>query len=348
MKSLVLFALTSCLATSALQAQSLSPEQIASLKAKLETIKKSLDQNATARHSTAGEKFLQASVDPKAAVALWENCVKELEFTRKGMRESDFREWRDSAGKRANDPRFLESLLIQLRYLGLSCKAAESESPEAVFADLITYVEGLSQMQELPTNDILNSVANSVFARAYDLQPLLSRNNQWESSPYNIAGIYEKTILPHLREKNPTGLMNAWEKRIDQQTRLATSLIAMMEKEESRIRQLSDPRQKQGAKRSLAELVDRDQSRMLRTHSKDHFVRETLPRLKWGKLKDQFTFVDPITASTGMVSLIGEVAPHPLAEEFYADFEGLVDSAQGVGSARIPGTGDDSPEAAAR
>lgn len=348
MKLLRLFALIVCLGANTLPAQSLTPEQIASLKAKLETIKQSLDRNATVRHSTAGEKFLQAAADPKAAVALWENCIKELDFTRKGMRESDFREWRDSAGKRSDDPRFLESLLIQLRYLGLSCKAAESESPDAVFGDLITYVEGLSQMKELPTNDILGSVANSVFARAYDLQPLLSRNNNWEGSPYNIAGIYEKTILPQLREKNPGGLMNAWEKRIDQQSRLAVSLIAMLEKEESRIRQLSDPREKQREKRSIADLIDRDQSRMLRTHSKDQFARETLPRLRWGKLKDQFTYVDPITASTGMVSLIGEVSPHPLAEEFYADFESLVDAAQGVGSARIPGTSDAPSDAAAQ
>ncbi|NLT69912.1 MAG: hypothetical protein GXX91_04370 [Verrucomicrobiaceae bacterium] len=343
MKSLFLFALISCLGASALSAQSLTPEQIASLKAKLETIKKSLDQNATTRHTTAGETFLQASVDPRAAVTLWENCVKELNFTRKGMRESDFREWRDSASQRADDPRFLESLLIQLRYLGLSCKAAEAESPDAVFADLIAYVESLSQMKELPTNDILSSVANSVFARAYDLQPLLSRNSQWESCPYNIAGIYEKTILPQLREKKPGGLMNAWEKRIDQQSRLAVSLIAMMDKEENRIRQLSDPREKSRDKRSLSELVDRDQSRMLRAHSKDQFTRETLPRLKWGKLKDQFAFVDPVAASTAMVALIAEVAPDPLAEEFFADLEGLVDDAQGVGSARIPDVGDGNP-----
>lgn len=343
MKSFFLFALITCLGASALSAQSLTPEQIASLKAKLESIKKSLDQNATNRHTTAGETFLQASVDPRAAVALWEKCVKELNFTRKGMRESDFREWRDSASQRADDPRFLESLLIQLRYLGLSCKAAESESPDAVFADLISYVEGLSQMKELPTNDILGSVANSVFARAYDIQPLLSRNSQWESCPYNIAGIYEKTILPQLREKNPGGLMNAWEKRIDQQSRLAVSLIAKMEKEEGRIRQLSDPREKSREKRSLSELVDRDQSRMLRTHSKDQFARETLPRLKWGKLKDQFTFVDPVAASTAMVALIAEVAPDPLAEEFFAELESLVDDAQGVGSARIPDISDGNP-----
>src|SRR5690606_4182095 len=64
MKSFFLFALITCLGASALSSQSLTPEQIASLKAKLESIKKSLDQNATNRHTTAGETFLQASVDP--------------------------------------------------------------------------------------------------------------------------------------------------------------------------------------------------------------------------------------------------------------------------------------------
>lgn len=343
MRTLLLFVLFTGLEVSAAKAQSLSPEQIASLKQRLETIKQTLDQNASTRHSTAGETFLKAAAAPKAAVELWERCVKEVEFTRKGMKESDFREWREGASQRADDPRFMESLLICLRYLGLSCKAAESESPDAVFADLIAYVEGLSQMEELPSNDLLNSIANSVFAQAYDLQPFLSRNSQWESSPYNIAGIYEKTILPHLRKKNPSGLMNAWDKRIDQQTRLAASLMVTMAEEEDRIRQLSGPREKQNGKSRLSDLIRNDQSRMLRSHAKDQFARETLPRLKWGKLKDQFQFVDPVAASTGMIALIGEISPHPLAEEFYAELETLLNDTRETDSTRPPDAGTTAP-----
>lgn len=328
MKSLRLLLLATFLPflSASAQAQELkegvSQEQIDNLKKQVELLEKELNGHLTQRNANAGDIFLEASTDPKAAFALWAKCAKLIEFDREELRESDFRDWKEKNSDKARDDRFLESLMIQLKYVGLSCQAAEAEKPEDVFPSLLAYVDGLSRMEELPTNELLRSVADSNFAKAYNLQSLLGKNQNWESIPYSISGIYEKTILPYLRKNNTAGLMNAWDKRIEQQTRLAQNLNEMTDKAESEARKNEG---KGGRGKSVLEnLAEGDRSKMIQSHDKDDFIREVLPRLKWARLKDQFIYVSPATGAGSMLQFVKEHLTHELGEEFLNDFKSLI------------------------
>ena len=339
MKSLFLSALIACLGLTAVSGQSLTPEQLASLKMRLESLKSNLNSHITSRNTTAGQSFLNAAANPKAALELYLNCVKMVEYDREGRPEADFRAWKDGQSGNMSDPRFVESLQHQLRYLALSCQAAETEDKAAIFTPLMAHVDNLSRLTEMPTGGVTQSVANSVFAKAYYLENLLGRNENWEPVPINIAGIYSRTILPYLRTETPSALMNAWDKRIEQQTRL---VMTLEEKKQEELRGLNRDEER------LARNAQVNHGGPLRDHGKEEFTKRTLPHLQWGKLKDMFLYVDQVNGAKMMLDFVEANLTTPLGEEFYAEFESLIESTQGVGSTRLPATPDANPAAVAQ
>lgn len=324
-----LLALALSLAVIPATAEELTVEQIQSLKARLKSLKDNLETHLTSRNVSAGQAFANAAGDPRAAVELYLNCVKMVEYDREGRPEADFRAWRENQADRIKDPQFVTSLQQQLRYLTLSCQAAESEDKAQIFGALMSYVDSLSNLTEMPTGAVTQSVANSVFAKAYYLERLLGNTENWEPVPINIAGIYSRTIMPYLREKDPASLMNAWDKRIEQQGRL----VAMLEeKKDEELRGLNRDEERRARNNQT------NQGGALGEHSKEEFTQKTLPQLQWGKLKDMFLYVDQVNGAKAMLDFVEANLKHELGEQFYAEFEQLITNAQGVGSARIPGT----------
>jgi hypothetical protein len=252
-----------------------------------------------------------------------------VEYDREGRPEADFRAWREGQADRIKDPQFVTSLQQQLRYLTLSCQAAESEDKAQMFAPLMAYVDSLSNLTEMPTGAVTQSVANSVFAKAYYLERLLGNTENWEPVPINIAGIYSRTIMPYLREKDPAALMNAWDKRIEQQARLVSMLEA---KKAEELRGMNRDEERRARNNQT------NQGGAVGEHSKEEFTQKTLPQLQWGKLKDMFQYVDQVNGAKAMLDFVEANLKHELGEQFYAEFEDLITNAQGVGSARIPGT----------
>jgi Txe/YoeB family toxin of Txe-Axe toxin-antitoxin module len=326
---LALLALALSLTTLPATANELTVEQIQSLKARLKALKDNLETHITSRNVSAGQAFAAAAADPRAAVELYLNCVKMVEYDREGRPEADFRAWREGQADRIKDPQFVTSLQQQLRYLTLSCQAAESEDKAQIFGALMSYVDSLSNLTEMPTGAVTQSVANSVFAKAYYLERLLGGAENWEPVPINVAGIYSRTIMPYLREKDPASLMNAWDKRIEQQARL----VAMLEeKKDEELRGLNRDEERRARNNQS------NQGGAIGEHSKEEFTQKTLPQLQWGKLKDMFQYVDQVNGAKAMLDFVEANLKHELGEQFYAEFEELITSAQGVGSARKPGT----------
>lgn len=296
-------------------AAELTPEQIESLRARLKALKENLDNHLSSRNSGAGQVFAEASGDPKKAMELYLKCQKLVNFDEEGLPESDFRGWKEENEDRMKDPAFVESLQMQLRYLALSCQAAESEKIDTIFPSLLSYVDSLSRMEELPTNAVTGSVARSVFSEAYNLEKLLGDNPNWEAIPFNIGGIYDSVILPYLREKNPSGLMNAWDKRIEQETRIVMMLEEHKEKE---LRGLNRDQQRRARGNQ-----NRDGGVMGRL-DKDDFINEALPRMNWAKLVDMFNYVDQINGAKAMLDFVEENLTGELGEEFFEQFSNLI------------------------
>lgn len=324
--------LTACLGlcVANLHATDLTPENMEKLLARLKSLKENLENHISTRNSGAGQQFLTAASDPKAAIELYLKCVKTVDYDREGRPEADFRAWEQNQSDRLRDPKFIESLQIQLRYLALSCQAAEAEDLSSVFSSLVSHVDSLSQLTEMPTGPITQAVGGSVFAKAFYLESLLGKAEEWEPVPINIAGIYDTTILPHLRKKDPAALMNAWDRRIEQPTRLVTLLE---EKKQDEMRGMNKDEERR------ARNAQANERGAVRAHSEEEFKRRTLPQLQWGKLKDMFLYVDQTAGAAAMLQFIEANYTHELGEQFFREFEDLITRSMSPGAQQtVPGT----------
>lgn len=322
-----LLGLLACLPTLPVYSTDLTLDQIESIKKQAEAIKDNLDAHLTSRNSGAGDRFAAAASDPKAALTLYLNCYKLVNFDREGRPEADYRAWEDVQEDRLKQPANLESLQMQLRYLAITCQAAESKEIETIFAPLMSFADSLSRLEELPTNALTSPVDGSVFAEAYYLKSLLGEGSNWESVPFNIGGIYEKTIFPYLRVENPAGLMTAWDKRIEQQSRIVQMIEAHNEASLRGMDRDEQRRARGNQARQGGVMADLD---------KDDFIARVLPRLKWDKLKDMFTYVSEMQAAQAMLPFLKEHLTHELGEDFYREFNQLIEEAA-IGSNRLPG-----------
>ncbi len=289
----------------------LTPQQRESLKAQMKQIKESLDQHISTRNTDARSIFSRASSDPRAAVDLYLECYKKVNYTMENRSDADFRAWKETQEERLRDKAFVQSLMLQLRYLALSCHAAEVEEIDEVFGPLTQYVESLSQLDEMPDQVLLQGVSGSIFAKAFFIEDMLSSNEGWEQSPFNIPGMYQRTILPHLRANQPDALMNAWDRRIAQQKRI---VMFFEEKKEEALRGL-DRDEKVKAR-------DRQERRggIVGSHDIDEFTRETLPRLIWDKHKDMYQYIDQLEAAKAMLLIVKENLKGENGEFYYDDF----------------------------
>ena len=85
------------LAASTVQSVELTPDQIQSLKARLKSLKENLDTHLTTRNTTAAQTFITAAADPRAAVELYLNCTKMVDYDREEIERPDQRRAREAA-----------------------------------------------------------------------------------------------------------------------------------------------------------------------------------------------------------------------------------------------------------
>ena len=304
-------------------AADLTPEQVAAIRAQLDELKDILEGKASERNRSAWSVFMSASQDAKKAAELHTNCVRIVEFERNGRSDSEFREWQSQQRDRYKDEGYMQSMMLQLRWLAITCKAAEAEKFETVLPDVLSYLDSLSQLEQMPGGAALNSVAGSIFVRAYELERLLGRNESWEAVPYNIEGIYEKIILPYMRSEKPAQLMVAWDKRIDHQTRLAAFIKAQHD---------SEMRGDRDEKRRIQERQRRETSRgVLSGYSEEDFLTDTLPKLHWARLGDKYRFVDKASASHEILTFLNEHITHKNAIDWLTEFQAMLGDAQSPG-----------------
>jgi hypothetical protein len=297
-------------------ASPLTPEQIASLREQLDVLKKTVEGRFSEMNRSAGAVFRQAAGDPKAAVELYAKCYREVNFVREGKPDSDYRDWEDKEKDNLRDPRFIQGLLVQLRYLALSCDAAEAKELDAVFPSLLAHVESLTKLTELPSQQALQGINQSVFAQAYELDELLSRNRGWEMSPFDIPGIYEKTILPHLRAKAPGQLMAAWDRRISQQTQMVGFISTLQQKGGRDDRKASENQTRQ--------IENGRGGAVIRAHNEIDFKETTLPELQWNRLRDMARYVDQTQGLAGMLTFLREKMEHPKIADWLQDMQTFV------------------------
>ena len=313
----------------------LTPSQVAAIKKKLEELKTGLTDLNLQKNGSAEQVFRAAAADPKKAVDLYMKCEKELNFTRLGKKESDFRDWKEANEERIEFGPFVKALQLQLHYLSLAARAAQQEEISTVFGDLTTFMRQLQTLDEPPHPYLNSDISGSVFAEVYNLDAALKRKeDSWELNPMNIGGVYEKTIFPYLREaKLYTNLDKAWESRIQQQTNMAQVFLQF---EESMERYQERNEGERAVRNELGRMAQFVRAQAKRA---ERFEEDTLPRLKWARAKDQFMYSNQAFGAKSMLEVIEQNLSHDNAGDWMSELNSLVqNSANTAGGAAVPAT----------
>jgi len=261
-------------------------------------------QNST-RVSAAIAPFRAAMTSNDGAIALYLKCIEKLDFDEKSKSSQDFRNWKRRQNDKLKDTAFRLALRHQLQWLTLTLEASLRHGDFAKMApkasDALTAI--FAHTDELGGQMPLlrQSVLSSVFARAYHVSYV--DPGDWPTAPLAIAKIYDKVILPPLRNpKSLDYLRTAWQNRILQEGLLRESG-----------RRQSDSG---GNGRPLRDLG--------RSTSYEKFLIDERPDLLWQMEVDLFRAGDQRKAALRMLDHLEHYQSHPKAADWAQDFIDLI------------------------
>jgi hypothetical protein len=274
-----------------LPAEVLSPAQIQKILAELQRVGEVIDGKQLEGRRSAVDAFRRGAASEKDAYELYMNCAKQVEFDEQGKTSTEFRDWKERQEANLKKPSRMAAMRMQLQYLVLTVRVAQGEAPLKVLPEVETFLGALVSNAESLEGDLAvlqrDSILATPFAKAYDLDQTVKMEN-WGLIPGNIGQIYEKFILPTMRDSHPELVGATWDRRIQ----LETQLLQTVRKD--------DPVALQ------------------------KFGAETLPRLQWRRWADVFKQGQQTEAALAMLKLLQDHSDHPDAGEWIENFRELL------------------------
>lgn len=167
----------------------------------------------------------QAASSGSSAINFYEQAVRATQHPS----ANDFQEWKKKEAEKLRSNEMQNAAQMHLRYLSLSLRHAWGTPAEDLLGELFPYTHALAALiadeKRRPgflAQDLLRKRLNdSVFVRWYNLQSDLPPAKEWELIPGNYDGIYERTILPVMRSKKDTRIVEYWDLRIQREEKRA-------------------------------------------------------------------------------------------------------------------------------
>lgn len=271
----------------------LKEEDAAKLLAQIEQMSKTLDEQKYGYNAKIIRELREAGASGDKAFALYLDAMKNVEFDQKGKTAGEFSEWKRRQTKDPNRERDT-ALQLQVQWLAIvlmHCNArtdiARNEAVTAAGMFLDSLIEFARKAEGRFAGPASENVLNTVVAKHFKLDTTVTRREAGAYAPGDVDAIYDRMILPHYREADmATSLMQAWNKRIEQQTAIAASHKFI--------------------------------------EAKEKFSAEKLPELKWGQAKDMFGIGQEEPAVQTMLGIIKANLSHRSAAHWMEEMTALI------------------------
>jgi len=272
---------------------------------RLANLKKAAEGQNSTRVAGAIAPFRAAMTSNDGAIALYLKCIEKLDFEEKDRSSQDFRSWKRRQNDKLKDKAFRLALRHQLQWLTLTLEASlrhddftkmaskASSAVDSIFA----HTDELNGQMQL----LRRSVLSSVFARAYHVSYV--DPGDWPTAPLAIGQIYDKVILPPLRNpKSLEYLRTAWQNRILQEGLLSES----------------------GRHQSATGGNGKPLRDMGHSTTYEKFLIDERPDLLWQMEVDLFRAGDQRKAALRMLDHLEHYQSHPKAPDWAQDFIDLI------------------------
>jgi len=280
----------------------------------LEKIQKRSDDRVSGLYRRAVSDFRSAIQSDDATMKLYLKCFEQVRYIDAHRKSQDFRDWkRNERNKEMMQSSSMRmALRLQLSWLLLSIEAAEKEGDTSELGKRA--VEHLDKIfnnaEKLKTHRsvLRQNVLGSVFAKAYKLN---IKVKNWPTSAFDISQVYEKVVLPPLRETSDIPMIRAaWKHRILQEQWVFEKWSGDSSDEEN---QTKDKKKKAvGMKKNN------------RSPGYEKFLEETKPGLVWQMELDCFKAGEERASALRMLKFLESNITHKNAPQWIKTFQGLV------------------------
>lgn len=232
--------------------------------------------------------LIEAARDGRRAQELYEDAVRETQFAGLTREGTAFRDWRSDNAERLRSRDFHAALQFHLNYLVLTLDKAADRDMAELGPQVMAYAEELRPRSNLESEhrDLLRRpITNSIFVRWLGLERMLQGVQDWEMSPGDIDGIYQKSLLPWMRERGDQRVFQYWDERL----------------------------------RTAREQVDGGTE-----FAHEQFRYVEAPRILWNRAQEYLHFNQPGRAISAMFSIMQDYPQHPDFNAWYGQVEELL------------------------
>ncbi|MGJ8656628.1 MAG: hypothetical protein ACSHX6_09250 [Akkermansiaceae bacterium] len=295
-------------AMSQAQGETLNEIEKKQLIERLAEIREAAEKSSKDRFAVALMAFRDAIKSDASAHDLYLKCVEKADFEDQKKSSQDFRDWKRKHKERRDTAEFRRALRHQLNWLLLSIEASvKPDEIESLGVKALAKVDAIMEDHKMlkPQQGLLDrSVLSSVYAKAYNINGLQAKD--WPLSPLAISDIYEKLVMPPLRNGDSVDMLRkAWTKRIEHE-----GLIL----------------------KNWADLPDSGRVGMKKDMEPPKFTKwkeDGYLKLLWEKEMDCYKHGDEKQASGNMLALVTEHIKHKKSLEWTKDFQKLMGGGEG-------------------
>jgi hypothetical protein len=241
------------------------PIDMNQLREALQKLKSEQVQIARSRREQVFHDVRAAAASASAAGAAWEEAVRRMYLDGAGREGPQFREWKEKNGDAMNQKEAQNAARLYFSWLALTLQRASGVPAKEIVPQVLAHTQELTADEAVMTafeerakhtKDLVDSgrqrrdknnnddavmklhdqilkrpLAAGPPAQAYNLGPLLNLEN-WETTPGNYDGIFEKVILPELRAAKDPRLIEYWDMKLNREEAQGTRsrLAADMDK----------------------------------------------------------------------------------------------------------------------
>ncbi len=132
---------------------------------------------------------------------------------------------RKRIGEQVRDHDFVNGLRLQLSYLSLTWQHGMGVKTRDLITPLLDYVGQVNQSLETlqPLDMFRRSLNESVFVGYFQVGPYLNGFADWSDHPFDTASIFQKTILPEMRNNKDPRLLSYWDNLLQTESARVTA-----------------------------------------------------------------------------------------------------------------------------
>lgn len=267
----------------------------------LEKIQQRSKDRVGGLYQRAIQDYRRAIQSDDATMDLYLKCIEKVRFKDVKRKTQEFRDWKRRNKEKLGSSSMRMALRHQLAWLLLSIEAARREGDLTELGHrAIRHLDQIFNNAEVLKDHrsiLSQSALGSVFAQAYALN---IKVEDWPASTMDIGQIYDKVVMPPLR--NATGiepLRAAWVKRIQHEGLVVEKWSV-------------SPGKTIGKKDSM------------RTPDFEKFLSETRPQLLWDMEVDCFESGDEKVAAVRMLKHLETHINHKEAPTWITGFQELI------------------------